>query len=1098
MPFLDVLGLHPLGILRDPEIPLENRQDSRHSESRHPEPEPKKLYSLPPLPAWPPPRSEHPEGLRSFKVLYDPAVDNPLAASSGHIPQKYPVLLPPAHYRGLIDHIRKHGSPSVVQERIRGKGKGKESLLRFEGEVMSVIDPDDGTREEEVVVKDPRRNKDKEFRPPSSFRVPRNDLIEVRYEYDENSTGPPPPTSILLTGVSPFTSNTNLRRHFSQFGTVLSFEPQIDKENGSALGIFSIKFQLHEEAKRCLEKENGKRGGLGVGMPLKLGEVEEWRVVYDGDGSRLKAIMKELDERRKRDREDKRRSNLPNGISSATPSSHSVGGNAGTPLSGISSPAPRKGPLPPTQGRGGPRGQDGHDHRRPHGQPSSSKPHALPAKPIVVPVKEVDKVAEKLARARADAQQRTTTKRAMMQSSSRGRNVLQNKYAAYKASPMNISRSPSPSSDRKPMAAAQHKSAADREKERLGVTQALAKNGHEHVKVQGSAQLVASVSDDAVKAFFEGFAVDKVLRDHTGIYVTFTTSGVAHRATTVLGTKQLGFQSVTLSAHSAPAYKEVSEKTHWTETELVAEARKLILEELKGLLEKDISERVVGQDLKKLIMEEKIKGASAVQQEDKPLEKKGLKGLSFKRKKEEVVLVEQEPEKEKEEAAEDEEQEGEPEVEVEVERPKKRRKTEVVAKKSRRVINDEDLESEEEDEADTARLAAIESEAALKRAVSEDRDEEEEPVKKKQKIQEIVPAKGKKATKKAKKEVESVDQVILGESESFESPVVAQLRLGATTDSSRTPSRSPSPLPVRGPQRRKREPTPRLPTPPPDPVALGLCEDDEDLYYAKLALSGEVPEEEKPQAPPSTSDIPTFRKHLTGSARTEGYYKITHAEKAAYVAQYQARAANTGVPPPIVDEPQPQHVTSSRSNRANARRRAQGLEEINQVQRAVALSKGETAANELTFKFNQLQTRKKHLRFARSPIHDWGLYAMEKISRGEMVIEYVGEIIRAQVAEKREKAYERQGIGSSYLFRIDEDLVVDATKKGNLGRLINHSCDPNCTAKIITISGEKKIVIYAKQEIELGDEITYDYHFPFEQDKIPCLCGSAKCRGFLN
>ena len=83
--------------------------------------------------------------------------------------------------------------------------------------------------------------------------------------------------------------------------------------------------------------------------------------------------------------------------------------------------------------------------------------------------------------------------------------------------------------------------------------------------------------------------------------------------------------------------------------------------------------------------------------------------------------------------------------------------------------------------------------------------------------------------------------------------------------------------------------------------------------------------------------------------------------------------------------------------------------------------------------------------------------------------------------------------------------------------MINHSCDPNCTAKIITINGEKKIVIYAKQDIELGDEITYgtehvalcccaaddalgytDYHFPIEQDKIPCLCGSAKCRGYLN
>ncbi|KAF9653672.1 SET domain-containing protein [Thelephora ganbajun] len=277
------------------------------------------------------------------------------------------------------------------------------------------------------------------------------------------------------------------------------------------------------------------------------------------------------------------------------------------------------------------------------------------------------------------------------------------------------------------------------------------------------------------------------------------------------------------------------------------------------------------------------------------------------------------------------------------------------------------------------------------------------------------------------------------------------------------------------------------------------------MYFTKLALarnsSGKfniplprvVEEEPDPDAPPP------FRVHVTGSARTEGYYKITHAEKSAYVAQYtaQAKAANKdAISESTVSAPAPV-VTSSRSNRANARRRAQGIEEINQMQRAMQLSLGETPATDQV-KFNQLQTRKKHLRFARSPIHDWGLYAMERIARGEMVIEYVGEVIRAAVADKREKAYERQGIGSSYLFRIDEDLVVDATKKGNLGRLINHSCDPNCTAKIITISGVKKIVIYAKQEIELGDEITYDYHFPIEQDKIPCLCGSMKCRGYLN
>ncbi|KDQ56889.1 hypothetical protein JAAARDRAFT_132145, partial [Jaapia argillacea MUCL 33604] len=242
---------------------------------------------------------------------------------------------------------------------------------------------------------------------------------------------------------------------------------------------------------------------------------------------------------------------------------------------------------------------------------------------------------------------------------------------------------------------------------------------------------------------------------------------------------------------------------------------------------------------------------------------------------------------------------------------------------------------------------------------------------------------------------------------------------------------------------------------------------------------------------------PPFRRHVTGSARTEGYYKISHAEKSAYVAQYAARSEASGAPSQP-EKSQPDPAASSRSNRANARRRAQGLEEINELQRAIALSKGQNAAAELTVKFNQLQSRKKQLRFARSHIHDWGLFAMERIAKGDMVIEYVGEIIRAPIADKREKAYERQGIGSSYLFRIDEDLVVDATKKGNLGRLINHSCDPNCTARIITITGDKKIVIYAKQDIELGDEVTYDYHFPIEQDKIPCLCGSAKCRGYLN
>ena len=81
---------------------------------------------------------------------------------------------------------------------------------------------------------------------------------------------------------------------------------------------------------------------------------------------------------------------------------------------------------------------------------------------------------------------------------------------------------------------------------------------------------------------------------------------------------------------------------------------------------------------------------------------------------------------------------------------------------------------------------------------------------------------------------------------------------------------------------------------------------------------------------------------------------------------------------------------------------------------------------------------------------------------------------------------------------MDEDQVIDATMKGNLARFINHCCGPNCTAKVIDVGGEKKIVIYACRDIEVGEEITYDYKFPIEDVKIKCLCGSDVCRGFLN
>ncbi|KAG5513931.1 hypothetical protein PMAC_000553 [Pneumocystis sp. 'macacae'] len=217
----------------------------------------------------------------------------------------------------------------------------------------------------------------------------------------------------------------------------------------------------------------------------------------------------------------------------------------------------------------------------------------------------------------------------------------------------------------------------------------------------------------------------------------------------------------------------------------------------------------------------------------------------------------------------------------------------------------------------------------------------------------------------------------------------------------------------------------------------------------------------------------------SGSARTEGYFTITDAEKSLYLP-----LRNKAI---IPTEPSTTSI-SSRMNRINNRRLAVGIE----MQKKISSSETDI------LRFNALKARKKQLKFSKSPIHNWGLYAMEHIDMGDMVIEYVGEIIRQTVADIRERQYERQGIGSSYLFRIDDDTVVDATKKGNIARFINHSCDPSCTAKIIRVEGEKKIVIYAHRDIEKGEEITYDYKFPIEDIKIPCLCGAKTCRGTLN
>ncbi|KOS18004.1 Histone-lysine N-methyltransferase [Escovopsis weberi] len=246
----------------------------------------------------------------------------------------------------------------------------------------------------------------------------------------------------------------------------------------------------------------------------------------------------------------------------------------------------------------------------------------------------------------------------------------------------------------------------------------------------------------------------------------------------------------------------------------------------------------------------------------------------------------------------------------------------------------------------------------------------------------------------------------------------------------------------------------------------------------------------------------------TGCARTEGVKKILNSEKSKYLPHHIK-----------VQKAREEREASYKRTGKDA---AAAANEAAKIAAEKLIAKGNSRANRVTnrrfvadlndqkktlgqdsdvFKFNQLKKRKKPVKFARSAIHNWGLYAMENIGKDDMIIEYVGEEVRQQIAEIREARYLKSGIGSSYLFRIDDNTVIDATKKGGIARFINHSCMPNCTAKIIKVEGSKRIVIYALRDIALNEELTYDYKFEREigsTDRIPCLCGTAACKGFLN
>lgn len=110
-----------------------------------------------------------------------------------------------------------------------------------------------------------------------------------------------------------------------------------------------------------------------------------------------------------------------------------------------------------------------------------------------------------------------------------------------------------------------------------------------------------------------------------------------------------------------------------------------------------------------------------------------------------------------------------------------------------------------------------------------------------------------------------------------------------------------------------------------------------------------------------------------------------------------------------------------------------------------------------------------------------GLFAGEDIKKGTHIINYIGERISHEEADRR---------GGKYLFEINNKITVDGTTRKNIARYINHACRPNCEVRIY----KGDIKVWAIKNIKKGQELNYDYGKEYFNEHIkPFGCRCEKC-----
>ena len=135
-----------------------------------------------------------------------------------------------------------------------------------------------------------------------------------------------------------------------------------------------------------------------------------------------------------------------------------------------------------------------------------------------------------------------------------------------------------------------------------------------------------------------------------------------------------------------------------------------------------------------------------------------------------------------------------------------------------------------------------------------------------------------------------------------------------------------------------------------------------------------------------------------------------------------------------------------------------------------------------------------------SPIHGRGVFARRTIGKGARIVEYRGQRISVEEAERRPDS-DPANPYHTFLFELHDGRVIDAAVRGNAARWINHSCAPNC---VPVEDDDSRVYIEAKRTIRAGEELSYDYQLTVTgritakmRAGYACRCGAPRCRGTM-